>query len=399
MAIEIGREREAVEPYVEKILTWIAKKYPVFLVVDNVDQFEREEFQRSIFIEAQAAAKRMSLNVIITLRDATYLRHRNTPSFDAFQVDTIYIDPPSTLPVLSRRFTYAKKFLDGRSADIRTENGSRFRIDNLGLFIDTVAASLLSERNGVLLEVLSGGDIRRALALIREFLASGHTSSDRVLWDFAEERSGARDVRDKRFAFPRHEIFKACVLGQRRFYREEDSLLPDIFDAKLATQGKQLLRLHLVSKLVANAAVANYEGALLENLRADLFQIGVSDADFGSVIGELLNFKVIRTADGRSLAEKSQLLPTRLGGYLVRELIGTFSYIELCSIDANIFIDEHWHTLKDLTLRIDAASGYKQLMLRCERAESFVKYLRDLDESWAVQCKRYNLERVLDFWL
>src|SRR5690606_21514266 len=130
----IMEERELVEPYVERILQYAGTKYPVYLVIDNVDQLESDDYQRRVFIEAQAAARKTGANVIMSLRDATYLRHRQTPSFDAFQVDSIYIDPPPVTPVLSRRFAYAKKVLEGRRATIRSEAGLKFQVENLGVF-------------------------------------------------------------------------------------------------------------------------------------------------------------------------------------------------------------------------------------------------------------------------
>lgn len=388
----VMQDRNAVEPFVERILQWAAKARPVFLVVDNVDQFESEEFQRQIFIEAQAAARRMGLNIIMSLRDVTYLKHRNTPSFDAFQVDSLYIDPPQAQPVLARRFAYAKKFLEGKSAEIVTEKGVRYKVQNLAAFLESVSASLLSEKNGYMLEVLSGGDIRRALALVREFLASGHTSSDRVLIKYAADHSaGAGQLVDKRFDFPSHEIFKGCILGQRKFYREEDSLLPNIFDSKLGSPGKQLLRLHLLHKLVGIASVSAGEGYAAEGLKAELYQIGVPDGDIALLLKSLLDFRAIRTDDGRSLTEKSKLLPTRLGAYLLRELAKDFAYVEPCSLDTTIFLDPFWGSLRELTGHVEAASGERQVKLRIERLRKFVDYLIAIEQKWVVNCRRYQI--------
>ncbi len=396
VAREIAKDRDHIEPYVEKILAQAANKHPVFLVIDNVDQFEKEESQRDIFVEAQAAAKRMGLSVIMALRDATYLLHRNSPSFDAFQVDSLYIDAPQVLPVLSRRFSYAKKFLEDKSAEITTEGGKRFQVENLAAFLDTVSASLLKDNNGYLIEVLSGGDIRRALSLVREFLSSGHTSSDRVLWAHAlGSEEGPKRI-DKRFAFPRHEIFKACVLGQRRFYREEDSLLPDIFDSKLGGPGKQLLRMHLLHKLAAVAATTDRNGYIVENVRSELYQMGVSDADVSLLLKQLFDFRAIRTADGRTISDKSQLLPTRLGAFLVRELAAEFAYVEMCSIDCTILDEAHWDKLREATVQIEAATGERQVSLRIERARQFLDYVCLIEEKWVVQCKRYQVGKLWD---
>ncbi len=392
IAREIAREHDLADPYVERILSWVVKKHPVFLVIDNVDQIESEDYQRDIFIEAQAVAKKAQVNVIMTLRDATYLKHRNSPSFDAFQVDTLYIDPPATLPVLSRRFTYAKKFLEGKKASIVTDSGAKFEVADLSAFIDSVSASLLSNGNGFLLEMLSGGDIRRALGLVREFLASGHTSSDRVLWAYAAEAKDVKGtLRDRRLAFPRHEIFHGCVLGQRKFYREEESLLPNVFDSKLGAHTKQLLRLHLLNKLTQLASAADSDGYLVENIRSELYQLGVSDADVSLLLTSLIDFRAIRTADGRAMGDKSQILPTRLGAFLIKDLAGTFSYAEICALDCSILDEKHWDDLRDLTTAVESATQEKRVQLRVERVRKFFDYLISIEEKWVVHVKRYNV--------
>lgn len=159
-------ERERVEPYVERIGARAGAARPSFLVLDNVDQIDDDAVQSEIFSEAQAVARRLGFSVIMSLRDATYLRHRSSPVFDAFQVDALYIDPPSVASVLSRRFAFAKRVLSGHAAEVIAEGGARFRVPDLSVFFEVVSDSLLRGESGFLLEVLSGGDIRRGLHLV-----------------------------------------------------------------------------------------------------------------------------------------------------------------------------------------------------------------------------------------
>ena len=165
----IADDRSKVEPYVERLLSRALQDHVGYLVVDNVDQLETDEAQNKTFVEAQAAARKIGINVIMSLRDATYMRHRNTPVFDAFQVETMFIDPPSAIPVLSRRFAYARRLMTNRAARILTESGNTVVVDDLGSFFDIVSSSMLAERPGFMLDVLSGGDIRRGLQLARAF--------------------------------------------------------------------------------------------------------------------------------------------------------------------------------------------------------------------------------------
>jgi hypothetical protein len=48
-------------------------------------------------------------------------------------------------------------------------------------------------------------------------------------------------VKKETFSFSPHEFFKGSVFGQRKIYREEDSLIPNIFDSRLGRKNLSLL--------------------------------------------------------------------------------------------------------------------------------------------------------------
>ena len=379
----VMQDRTKVEPYVEALIKNAVKSRPGFLIVDNVDQINNDRAQSKIFGEVQAAAQRTGLNVIMALRDATYIRSRNFPVFDAFQFDSIYVDPPSVIPVLSRRFQYAKKLLSGKSADLTLSNGIHLKVEDLGVFFDIVAHSLLADDAAYMLDVLSGGDIRRGLMYAREFLSSGHTTADWALHNY---------LSDRKYRFALHEIFKGATLGGRKFYREEDSLLPNIFSSKLGTSGLQLLRLHLVHYLVSQAQSSSFEGTLAEKLVADLHQLGVSQADVEAVLYKLLETRVIRTTDNVGYALSSRLLPTRLAGYVLTHLACQFNYVEMCIFDTTIYDEQTWGKIGELTATIQRERDpLKGMPPRIERVKEFVRYLQSVEERWAIMCRRHNL--------
>ncbi len=383
----IMADRTKLEPYVEAIIRNAIKERPGFLIVDNVDQIESEAVQNSIFSETQAAAQRMGLNVIMSLRDSTYIRNRNAPAFDAFQVDSLYVDPPSVLPVLSRRFQYAKELLSGVSADLMLANGMRLRTDDVGLFFEIVGQSLLSEDAGFMFDVLSGGDIRRGLLLTREFLASGHTTADIALHTY---------LSDKAYRFAAHEIFKGATLGYRKFFREEDSLLPNIFSAKLGSSSLQLLKLRTIHFFVTQAQAASFEGYSAEQFVAELHKAGIAEPDVEATIRVLIEKKVLRTADGAPYAGSSRLLPTRLAGYLLSDLGKKFNYAEMCMLDATIYDDITWQRIVESTAAIQRErDSLNTVRPRIERLREFMKYLGVLEEKWVVECRRRNLQQPL----
>jgi hypothetical protein len=383
IAESIDQERAQIIPFVERIIRNAARRLPVYLVIDNVDQIEDENYQRRVFIETQAVARRINSHVIMSLRDATYLRHKASPTFDAFQVESIYIDPPPIRPVLSRRFAYAKKVLDGVSADILSESGIRFHVPDLSVFFEIVSRSILADPSGYLIEALSGSDIRRGLEFIREFLASGHTSADHALMSYLTDGS---------YHFPRHEIFKGVVFGQRKYYREETSQLLNIFDAKLGNSKTQLLRLRILLRLVTLASDPTFEGATTENIAGDLYRLGVPQESVVQVLKDICNARFLQTSDRLQLHEGSQVYPTRLGGFIVNELASTFMYFEPCLLDAHIYSEPDWLKLNEVTSTIESVPWRQRIDLRIQRAEHFLEYINMLEKKWIVDCKRYHLD-------
>lgn len=380
----IMKEREEVIPYVDRLIEYASKQRPIFIAIDNVDQIEDDKRQNEIFSEAQAFAQKQRINIIVSLRDTTYRKYRTSPTFDAFEVEAIYIDAPSVVPVLSRRFTFARKMLEGEKVDLLLDNGARFKVEDLGAFFEIAAQSLLSIDSAELIDTLSGGNIRRGLTLAREFLASGHVTADLALQKYLTNRD---------WRFPIHEVFKGAVLGGRKFYREEDSLLPNMFCAKLGFPTLQLLRLSVADYLVHMAQSASFEGAIVEELQATLHQIGISQREVDFVLKSLLDSSILRTSDGAPVAQESRLVPTRLAGFLVQDLMGRFNYAEMCALDAHIHDDGLWHTLRTTTQQIQVESNsITRLKLRIQRVKAFFDYLETIEEKWIIEAKRRNLD-------
>ena len=383
VAREITSEREAVEPYVEAILRWASSKWPGFLIVDNVDQIDNPAQQDSIFGEAQALARRVNFNVIMSLRESTFLKHRERPVFDAFEFDSFYVDPPNVIPVLARRFTFAKKILEETSIELRTEQGMRVRVPDLGVFFDIVARSLLGEGTGLLIEALAGGNVRRGLALVREFLASGHTNADHAI---------ATYLSDGDFHFPRHEFFRGAVLGSFRYFNDSTSLLPNLFDAKLAAPTLQLLRLQIVALLVDRASDGVTEGADVSELASACSRIGVPERDFLQLVQDLGGRGMCRGVDGLPVTLESAVVPTRLAAYAIREMCQDFAYLDFCSIDTAVHDQDSLDSLRVLTLEIEAAhSPTDRVKLRGSRVELFLEYLVRCEKRWIVEARRRDL--------
>jgi hypothetical protein len=383
VAAEIVKDRSEIGPYVESILTRASATWPGFLVIDNVDQIDDLDLQDQIFLEAQALARRVKLNVLMSLREVTFLKHRERPVFDAFEFDSFYVDPPNIIPVLAHRFIFAKKLLEGCRVDLKTEHGMTVRVPDLSVFFDIVSRSLLEEDTGLLIECLAGGNIRRGLALVREFLASGHTSADHAI---------ATYLTDGTYKFPKHEFFRGAVLGSFRYFNDTVSLLPNLFDSKLGSPALQLLRLQVVAYLVERASRGLIDGVVVSEMAATIARLGVPERDFVGVVQDLGTRQFCRGTDGLPISADSAIVPTRLAAYAIKQMCGEFTYAEFCCIDAAILDGESLKTLQDMTSEIEATrSRSERLVLRGSRLRVFLDYLVRCEERWVVECKRREL--------
>jgi energy-coupling factor transporter ATP-binding protein EcfA2 len=383
IAEAIEAERVQVEPFVDRVIARTAERLPVYLVIDNADQIEEESYQRELFAEAQAVARRMGAHVILSLRDSTFLRHRQSPAIDAFQYESLYIDPPPVRPVLKRRFEYAKRALAGKSASIATEGGLLIQVPDLSAFFELVATSLLRNPTGYMIEVLSESNVRRGLELVREFLASGHTQADHALRTY---------LTDGAFIFPEHEVFKGAVLGQYKYYREETSQLPNVFDSKLGSAKVQLLRFHVLDLLARCASEPAYDGTDVTRIVDDLSRLGIPESQILKVLVDLASSRCIQTADRLPLSSESRITPTRLGAYVAKELSGRLMYVEPCSMDACIYDEDSWKEMIELTEATETAANWRErLGFRLGRARAFAAYVKTRNEIWAAACARYGL--------
>jgi hypothetical protein len=105
----IQAEYEAVEPYVDKVLRYVTSKSLVILVLDNIDLYEDDELERSVFAEGLALSKRILCNVFVSVRETTYIKHSTDATFDAYELRKLWLDAPPFKEVLSTRLSYSKK--------------------------------------------------------------------------------------------------------------------------------------------------------------------------------------------------------------------------------------------------------------------------------------------------
>lgn len=357
-----------IDPYVEKVLRHATKISPFFLVIDNVDQIEDEDLQSRLFTEALSISRALSLNLILCLRQATFAKHRNSPAIDAFDFETVQIDTPRIASVLSKRFDLVRYLAKGQKGDFTAENGAHITVEDASQIVDLLQGSVLGTEIGQRIEVLATEDVRLALRMTREFLERGYTNPGRAIEHY--RNTG-------RYILPKHEAFRAIMLGTKTVYREDSSSIGNPFDSQLASDQMQLLRLFVLSAIVSYAGESGFrlvDGSMIsESMR----KIGVGDSYTERVLSDLCSFRFLFTAGHGEATLASSYIPSRLGGYIVRELISNFTFIENVMYDTYIPELSVWLKLKQFTQEVEASRDkLRRVRLRVIRAREFYTYMQ-----------------------
>jgi hypothetical protein len=359
--------------YLDRLFSYAASKAPVFLVIDNVDQFESIGQQSNIFSEAIAVAHRNRMNLVLCLRDATFIRHRSSPTFDAFDFTPVSIDSPAIPAVLSKRFFLAKQLLAGQSGKFIAENGARVDVSDLSIVADLLSSSVLGTNVGKVIDVLSTSDIRLALRMTREFLESGYTNPGRAINTYRTTGS---------YTLPRHEALRSVLLGNHSVYSEEFSILANPFDARLSRTTHQMLRLMVLSALVTMSSRRDFRYVDGGDVRQAMLKIGFGEGATLTVLKDLCNARFVFTSAHTEASFDSSFYPSRLGGFVIRFLFSDATFLEAVMMDTFIPSDADWEALRRISDEIDAERNViARLKLRMDRIKQFYQ---SMNEQYAI---------------
>lgn len=363
----IRREYEEKKPYVEAVLRYAASHTAVFFVVDNVDQFEDQSIQTKIFSDAIAIAQRLGLNLILAMRDTTYVQNKNRPTFDAFDFDPIQVEPPETKAVLSKRFQVARELLSGKESEFVSENGAKISLSDTSKIIDLIVESVLNTEVGNAISVLSTGDIRLCLRMTRDFLRNGYSATGKALRIYQETG---------RYRLPPHEAMRAIMLGSQPLYSEEYSPVSNPFDARLSVSSAQMLRTFILNALVSRATVKSAPTMTGEEIRTALLNVGFAPEITLQVLADMCNSRFIFTTSHSRASFEASYIPSRLGGHIMRNLLADFVFLENTLMDTFIADEDVWARLKSMTDKVyTERSVTKKIKLRSQRVQVFFDYL------------------------
>jgi len=385
----ITRDYDAVEPYVDRVFRHLAEKELCIIVLDNVDLYEDDILETTVFSEGLALSKRVLAHVIVSLRDTTYVKHKTDPTFDAFELRKLWLDPPPFKAVLSSRLSYSRAILKDKHVRVPLSNSMFLDIPNLADFFDIVQRSILQGHMGDHVAAFADTNIRKGLDLVTNFLTSGHIQADRAISSFLKRKTT--------YYFPRHEIFKGMMLGQWKHYKEGRAECLNLMDARMGSRRLSLLRLQICALLYGRAQNAETVETHIQECCQQLAALGASEGQITECISDLVKYRIVRSVRADKLGPASMLVLAPCGGYYCQHLSRTFEYAEACLLDTAIEDGDRWSELSDLTGRIERCGSIPDRMtLRVKRMECFMGYLTDVERDALPQFPTDSTLRVVD---
>ena len=384
----ITSDYEAVEPYVDKLLEYLSKKELCVVVLDNVDLYEDDLLETSVFSEGLALSKRLRVNVIVSIRDTTFVRHKTDPIFDAFELRKLWLDPPPFKAVLSSRLSYSRAILKGKHVRVLLSNSVQLDVPDLSSFFDIVQRSILQGHAGDHVAAFADTNIRKGLDLVTNFLTSGHIQADRAIANYLKGETS--------YYFPDHEIFKGMMLGQWKHYREGRAECLNLFDARLGAKRLRLLRLLLTYFLYDRARNADTIETSVYDCVTAVSAVGASEEQVLTCLEQLIKYRLVRTVTAEKVRGSSTIVLTPCGGYYSEYLCHTFPYAEACLMDTAIDDKDIWVRLADLTLRVEKCSSIPDRMaLRGTRIRVFTDHLLALEDQALENISKDSVLRVM----
>ncbi len=384
----IDKDFQMTEPYVDKVFSYLAANKLCVIVIDNVDLYEDDDLETKVFSEAISISKKVRCQTLVSIRDTTFIKHKNDSIFNAYELKKLWINPPSFNELLSRRLNYSKLILKNVSADIELSNNAILKVDDLSLFFTIVQKSLLNEENGQLLGYLSDRNPRKGISLVRNFLSSGHIHADKAFNNYING--------DAHYTFPYHEVFKGSILGTWKYFKEKRADAINIYESDFGSHSLQLLRLYILKFLHVKSSYGASE-VPLNDLVEYISMLGVSKDVISNTLIFLKKNSLVHSND-EDLNPNPLYNLTLSGGYFITILAKKIVYLETIMYDTNIYDVGKWEKLRVLTNEIE--NNYNQIQrleYREERMIIFMDYLESIEKSILNSTKLLELACVKDF--
>jgi hypothetical protein len=212
---------------------------------------------------------------------------------------------------------------------------------------------------------ISGGNMRVALDMVRNFFGSGHVDTRKILEIF--ENTGSYHV-------PLHEFQRAVIYGDTAHYDPSRSPIVNMFDIGTPSSNEHFLLPMLVTSVFTLADSDTGIGYVsTAAVTQHLQDRGFTPDQIARAIERSTSYKLVEHTPGRFTGGDSNhmtaLRATSIGLYHIHKLCYAFAYLDAVVVDTPIL---------DRSIR-EAIHDVHTIEERVARAELFLDYL---DSSW-----------------
>ncbi len=358
------------EEHLKQSLKHVAngRKKQLIMILDNSDQ--RDEYtQQQVFLISQEIAEHWSTTVFVTLRPETFHRSQQMGALSGYHPKAFSVSPPRVDLVLEKRLSFALKLTRGEIPIQALPAGMGVRFSSLESVICSFLRSLQINRElSECIDNISGGNIRLALDLVRDFFGSGHVDTQKIV-------DIQRDDKKGRYTVPLHEFLRAVIFGDNLYYDSNRSPIVNLFDIS-SNDPREHFLLSLLIGVIHSLGSSGSNGGFVETsiVYEHLQGIGFIADQIDKALVISTKKKLIETA-ARLIPQPGQTMPhtlrvTTLGLYHITRLCSRFEYVDAVIIDTPILDSNVRESVRDVP-DIDS---------RLDRAECFRHYL---DTQWS----------------
>ncbi|MGD9633396.1 MAG: hypothetical protein AB7I57_01440 [Pirellulales bacterium] len=338
------------------------QKKQIVIFIDNADQ-RLDATQDEAFLIAQEIAAKWPALVYVPLRPETFHRSVEHGALSGYHPKAFTVSPPRVDRVLEKRLQYALEIADKLAQSKPNEKGT---VEGLKTIIKSFLKTIHHTDEVIeCVDNISGGNIRLALTLVKQFFGSGHVNTQKIV-EAVKENGFLYEV-------PLHEFLRACIYGDCVYYSPERSLpIANLLDVSFKDSKEHFL-LPILLGILRQAGQTNQGFVDTEDAYSALQGLGFVPEQIDFAIVRAFRKKLVETPAAQK-PEKDAVYPRRLrattvGLYHLDRLMSSFVYIDAVSVVTPIFDDDVRALILDIHLILE----------RIDRCKKFQAYL---DTQW-----------------
>jgi hypothetical protein len=371
------------------------RKLPIVLFIDNVDQLS-SSYQAQIFLLAQRLTRVVDCLTIVTLREESYYAASVQKTFNAYSNRKFHIASPPFRGLVGSRIDFALKVLQRPDSEMQVILTSGIALDRSAIadFLRIVQRSIFQQNPSIarFIESICFGNMRLALQMFTTFLTSGATDVDKMLHIYR---------RDGSYYVAYHEFVKSIILGDRQYYKEQQSPIMNVFDCGAQRNSSHFTALRLANVLGSRRREATAEGqgyAPISEILS-LFEESFDNLEdcvrgLTRMVGRQLVELNSRSTETIAGARHARL--TSAGWYYRRYLAKSFPYLDLVLQDTPV---DDATVEQELRRKIAVVGNLsdrddqkvERMRVRFERVALFLDYLRAEEQT---ERKEWGLDRL-----